>query len=359
MSRFLGIGGVCKELLRANKIVQFQRSLRRISVREQRVEHALSRTPIAPDGSGRPHTRRSTAADCAARLATSQYRLGTLMDAADIIRDSIAEVERLRQVAGNHAGLAAALAAVKHYQSQRFAATYSDLIAGGPFQAATTFFLAELYGEANYSRRDAQFSRIAGVIQHWLPKAAIATAVTLARLHVLTERLDQTMGQTWSQNVAYLHATSNHACYALVWQLTGQRNLREQQLQLLLEVGHDLDQLTRTSGLRRVLKMMRRPAQAADLSDLQHFLEKGFDIFATLGQKKGRVAKFLEIIKVRESAAIIALFDGAQNRLQPNQTRVSDQPSRIDKAIGLASRDAAAVRRCDGSDDPAAARARP
>ena len=78
------------------------------------------------------------------------------MNAADIIRDSIAEVEHLRQSASRQDGLAAAISTVKGYQSRRFAATYRDLIAGGPFQRATTFFLEELYGDTNYSRRDAQ-----------------------------------------------------------------------------------------------------------------------------------------------------------------------------------------------------------
>ena len=62
------------------------------------------------------------------------------MNAADIIRDSIAEVEHLRQSASRQEGLAAAVSTVKGYQSRRFAATYRDLIAGGPFQRATTFF---------------------------------------------------------------------------------------------------------------------------------------------------------------------------------------------------------------------------
>lgn len=236
------------------------------------------------------------------------------MDAADIIRDSIAEVVRLRKEADSQPELAAAVSAVKHYQARRFAATYHDLIVAGPFQGATNFFLIELYGEANYARRDAQFSRIAGTIQRLLPKAAAATAVTLARLHALTERLDQAMGLAWSQNMTRAETISTHACYVLAWRLTDHRNLREQQLKLVLEVGRNLDLLTQIAGLRLVLKMMRRPAQAAGLADLQNFLEMGFDTFATMGRKKGGVSEFLNIIKVRESAAIIALFDGSTDQ---------------------------------------------
>lgn len=223
------------------------------------------------------------------------------MDAKDIIRESIAEVERLRQFADGRNGLAAAISAVKEYQSRRFAATYAEFVAGGPFQRATTFFLQELYGNANFASRDAQFYRMAGAIQRLLPEAAIATAVALAQLHAMTERLDLRMGEVWLKEAADAEPTNPHALYARIWHITGQRKQRDQQLQLVLEVGRDLEVLTRKSGLRVLLKMMRVPSQAAGLSNLQHFLELGFDTFSTMGKQKGKVSAFLRIIETRES----------------------------------------------------------
>ena len=121
------------------------------------------------------------------------------MDSAHIIRDAIAEVQRLRFESESRQSLSVAVSAVKRFQSRRLAATYQDLLADGPYQAAAKFFLSELYGDANYSTRDAQFAKIAGAIQRLLPKAAVATAVSLAQLHVLTERLDLAMGHAWAQ----------------------------------------------------------------------------------------------------------------------------------------------------------------
>jgi hypothetical protein len=236
-------------------------------------------------------------------------RLVFFMDAADTIRESVAQVEQLRLKADRCTGLAAAVSEVKRYQSRRFAATYRDLIEGhGPYQAASNFFLTELYGDADYARRDAQFSRIAGAIQRLLPEAAVKTAVALAKLHLLTERLDQSLGLAWLQMQNASKKTGIHTRYCLAWRQTDERPLRELQLQVVLEVAGDLDQLTRTAGLRTVLRMMRGPAQAAGLADLQHFLELGFDTFATLGRQKGAVIEFLGIIQKRESALIAALF---------------------------------------------------
>jgi len=230
------------------------------------------------------------------------------MEPAHIIRDAIAEVQRLRLQSESQQSLSEAVSAVKHLQSRRFAATYQDLLAGGPYQAAAKFFLSELYGDVNYSTRDAQFARIAGAIQRLLPKAAVATAVSLAQLHVLTERLDLAMGHALAQGGLLPDSTGMSARYARAWRLTGQENSRQRQLQLVLEVGRDLDALTRTPGLHLVLKMMRRPAHAAGLADLQHFLELGFDTFATMGRRKATTETFLRLIAEREAEVLKALF---------------------------------------------------
>ena len=230
------------------------------------------------------------------------------MEAAHIIREAIAEVQRIRQESESRRSLFDAVSAVKQFQSRRFAATYHDLLAGGPYQAAAKFFLSELYGDANYSTRDAQFARIAGAIQRLLPKAAIATAVCLAQLHVLTERLDLAMGRAWEQEDPPPGTMGLTKHYARAWRLTGDEESRERQLQLVLEVGRDLDTLTQAPGLRLILKMMRAPSKAAGLGDLQRFLEHGFDTFATMGQIKGATRDFLRLIEQRETEVFESLF---------------------------------------------------
>lgn len=228
------------------------------------------------------------------------------MDAALLIRTSMLEVERLRLMVAADAGLGLAIAAVKRYQSQRFQNSYRDLIAGGPYQAAAQFFLNELYGLVDYSGRDAQFARIAGTIERLLPRQAVSTAVALARLHLLTEQLDWAMASAWqpapsSETVA--------ATYVQTWNRVGQREKRERQLQLVLGLGRDLTRLTQTPGLRLMLKLMRGPAHAAGLHELQTFLEAGFDTFAPLARQKDGTEAFLSLIETRESELMHALFD--------------------------------------------------
>ncbi len=245
-------------------------------------------------------------------VGASDSSLQSQMQPAQIIRDAIAEVQRLRQESECRQSLSDAVSAVKRFQSRRFAATYQDLITGGPYQAAAKFFLTELYSEANYSSRDAQFAKIAGAIQRLLPNAAVSTAVSLAQLHALTERLDLAMGHAWAQDLASADTICLSARYARAWRAIGDENARQQQLELVLEVGRELDTLTQTPGLHLLLKLMRKPAKAAGLGELQHFLEKGFDTFEAMGQKKGATGAFLRLIDQRETKMLKALFAGTQ-----------------------------------------------
>ena len=59
--------------------------------------------------------------------------------------------------------------------------------------------------------------------------------------------------------------------------------------------------------LRSALALMRAPARAAGLGELQAFLERGFNAFRTM---RG-ADTFLATIATRENALVDAIFDGA------------------------------------------------
>lgn len=228
------------------------------------------------------------------------------MDAAQTIRDCMTQVNTLRQLRAADPALARAVAEVKAFQSRRFTGTYADLLATPTYAPAARFFLDELYGEADYSERDAQFGRIAGTLQTLFPQPVVHTAVALAQLHAQTEALDQSMAQAWLSAPPDSAPTER---YAHAWRAVGQRPAREAQLQGVLEMGQDLARLTRTPGLRMMLRMMRGPAQAAGMGSLQHFLEAGFDTFGQLSKQRQGVEQFLARIEEREERLIALLFD--------------------------------------------------
>ena len=231
------------------------------------------------------------------------------MDAAHTIRNAVAQVSALRLEALGNPALAGGIATVKRFQAARFNRTYADVLTAGPYKGAARFFVDELYSGRDFTQRDAQFSRIAGALQTFFPKNVVATAVALAQLHALTEEIDHEMGRAWVGNNAP-HATDETLRYMQVWCAVGRREDRQRQLARVLEVGQELDRLTRLPGLRLTLRMMRRPAQAAGLSSLQGFLENGFDTFGAMRGKGTGARDFLALIQTRESALIEALFSG-------------------------------------------------
>lgn len=227
------------------------------------------------------------------------------MEAARTIRDSVEAVSRLRRLAAEDAGLRDALAQVKRLQSRRFAGTYADLLRGGVHARAARFFLDELYGERDYTGRDEQFARIAGAIERMFPAQVAQTAAGLATLHALTEDLDLQMARASLAQAGGAEAMR----YVQAWRQVGRRADRRQQLEAVLATGHELAVLTRRPGLRTMLRMMRAPAAAAGLGALQQFLESGFDTFAGLARQRGAVEAFLDLVRERESALLVQLFD--------------------------------------------------
>ena len=229
-------------------------------------------------------------------------KLGVYMDsAAPRTRQAMQTVFALRQRLAADPSLRAATLEVKRFQARRFRATYADLLQNPRYRPAALFFLGELYGDRDYDRRDQQFARIANTIARLFPPAVAETAATLAEVHALTEQLDEQMALCWRGS----DASSLPLRYIKCWRAVADRQARQQQLQEVLHLGGELDRLTRTPGLRRLLKMMRAPAAMAGLSSLQHFLESGFEAFADM---QG-ATDFLVIVEQRESAWITALFD--------------------------------------------------
>lgn len=242
------------------------------------------------------------------------------MSQADILAD-LQSVERERAVRATDAALAATVHEVKAHQSRRFEQTYADLLASPRYAAASGFFMVELYGTRDFTGRDAQFAKIVPALVRLFPQDIVTTVARLAKLHALSEGLDTAMGRAAQTLQAAQSACGmssetvlvTDASYQAAWQQVGQPSARAQQIELALTVGRDLDRLTRKPLLRRMLKLMRGPASAAGLGDLQRFLEAGFDTFADMGG----AAEFLATISAREQAFVAGMFAAAPPQAGP------------------------------------------
>lgn len=229
------------------------------------------------------------------------------------ILDQLAIVDRLRRARQTDAAQGERLVSIKRYQARRFEHSYADLLSSPRYAAAARFFLEELYGPQEFSARDAQFARIVPALVRLFPEEIVGTVATLATLHALSETLDDDMARA-------LGAPEVDAvAYVAAWQRTGRAADRQAQIELTLAVGTALERYTRNPVLRGALRMMRKPAQAAGMGELQRFLETGFDTF---GAMRG-AGEFLGIVRDREQAFCAALFGaGAVTSVTPSSTGV-------------------------------------
>ena len=227
----------------------------------------------------------------------------------------------LRAVAGERQRRAESLdlevrvRSLKSYQQQRFARTYADLLATARYGAASRFFLEELYGPTDFAERDAQFARVVPALVRLFPQDIVATVNALAQLHALSEALDSTMATQLAAR------TVDRAAYVAAWQATAHPELRDQQIALTVSVGESLDRLKRNPLVRHSLHMMRGPARAAGLGELQRFLETGFDTFRAMRGAQ----EFLATVGARERALASCLFS-ASPQDTVDEGRLRDTP---------------------------------
>jgi hypothetical protein len=218
----------------------------------------------------------------------------------EAILADLRQVEAERRERAGDAALNAAVVALKAYQQKRFETTYADLLADPRYTAAARFFLEELYGPYDFTRRDAQFARIVPALVRLFPREVVDTVAHLAALHALSETLDTKMARHLGARAV------DRAAYVDSWQHTGQPAERRRQIELMHRVGLDLDAYTRNPLLRHSLRMMRGPARLAGMDALQRFLESGFDTFRAMRGAQS----FLALIVRRETELADRLFAG-------------------------------------------------
>jgi hypothetical protein len=216
----------------------------------------------------------------------------------DAILSHLEVVEAERRRRKQDAELGRNVWALKAYQQHRFTRTYADLLASERYGPAARFFLEELYGPQDFTRRDEQFVKIVSGLGMLFPPEVALTVASVAEVHALSEVLDTAMAQQLrAEAIAPLD-------YVRAWQAVGRAADRHKQVTLTVEVAGALDRMTRKPLLRKTLHLMRGPARAADLTELQHFIERGFDTFASMRGAR----QFIDIVRAREDAFAAALF---------------------------------------------------
>lgn len=205
----------------------------------------------------------------------------------------------------------AAVAAIKHFQRDRLARANADLLQSERYRLAARFFLDELYGVKDFSSRDEELARIIPSIGRLLPAAALSALADAIELDAISERLDEEMaalhegGPGGSAGAALPELTG--ARYVDLYRAVGRRELRVRQIELVEDVGRQLDNLVGKPFFLRILRAMEGPARLAGLARMQSFLVDGFLSFRNMRGSE----EFVRTVVTRERAVMDAAFAGA------------------------------------------------
>lgn len=209
-------------------------------------------------------------------------------------------LERLKALRGTGAVAPARLQELKAFQSARLTASYADIASQPRYREATDFFLHDLYGPKDFSRRDASMLRILPAMTRMLPAGAVQTAALAIELEAVSEELDHRVA------IALPAGPIDDASYGEGYRAGSTRAEREHQIEVIVGVGDRLDALVAMPLVYRTLKLMRTPARLAGLEDLQDFLERGFHAF----REMDGASEFLALIRQREMTILSRLFSG-------------------------------------------------
>ncbi len=217
----------------------------------------------------------------------------------------LARVQRLHEDRRGNPILAGALDRLADWQARRLRMTYADLAVDPRYAAAIQFFQNDLYGAADYSRRDADLARVVPMMVKMLPETVIATAASAVELNALSQELDRVL----LGRLPRADAVFTVAEYCRAYRRAGNFPLRRRQIALIGEIGTALDRAVRKPFVSGALTMMRRPARMAGLAVLQDFLERGFGAFRDM---RG-ASEFLATVNERESNIHDAIEEGSSD----------------------------------------------
>lgn len=194
---------------------------------------------------------------------------------------------------------------LRRWQTQRLEGSFAHFLADPERGPAASFFLSDVYGDRDFSQRDANVARIVPMLQRLLPAAVLATVADAIELGALTHAFDLRMAEAL-QRLAPTRKKLDAGLYARAYREVGQARLRGRQVGLIADVGTGLAHAVKLPGVLLLLKLSRGPARASGLGELQGFLERGFAAFSALGDGKA----FVRDIERAEREVSRRLFAG-------------------------------------------------
>ncbi len=171
---------------------------------------------------------------------------------------------------------------LRRWQAARLRGSFAHFLDDPARRPAAEFFLGDVYGDRDFTRRDADIARVLPTMQRLLPQKLLRTVADAIELGALTQALDLRMAQALGE-IAPKRRRLDVALYAQAYREVGLPRLRARQIALIVAVGGGFGRALKLPGVAALLAFSRGPAKLAGLGELQGFLERGVAAFEELG----------------------------------------------------------------------------
>lgn len=189
------------------------------------------------------------------------------------------------------APMARRLQELRTWQAARLARTYADLRLDPLAADALSFFLTDLYGPQDLTRRDRDLARAWPLLKRALPPRMLEVLCAAMELDVLSTELDLEMVRHMPDGPLTLQA------YAQTYRSVGQPDARRRQIGLIVQIGKALGRAVQNPLAGLALRAAHGPAHMAGFGVLQDFLERGHAAFRKLPDP----GRLLAVIEGRET----------------------------------------------------------
>ena len=226
-----------------------------------------------------------------------------IMSGTEVLLGRLDRLKELRRERHRDACREARLGRLTAWQAERLARTHVDLLENPRYRAAVRFFLTDLYAPMDFRQRDRHLVRISPILARVFSQQALHTMGLALEMNVLTEELDAAMERVLTETGFPEPLTEES--YARAYRRCGDADKRRRQIELIREVGEDLDEIVTRTWIRRALEMARRPARMSGLGDLHELLERGYHAF----HRMRGAQEFLDAIVGRELRIMERIYD--------------------------------------------------
>ncbi len=179
------------------------------------------------------------------------------------------------------------------WQVERLKKTHAGLLKDPHYQAATEFFLSDMYGGLDLTELANEVERALPIASRLLPDSVLRTSGVALELNSLTGELDQRMTEILFEEMNVEEITPESYCEA--YRRTSHQEARYRQLELISALGLGLDRYVRSRVIYATFKLAFRPAHLAGFGGLYDFLEKGFAVMKPMGSAAEFINGFAQV----------------------------------------------------------------